>query len=120
MVALTCTILFVQTTMGHAAGRGSSGHPRQPPPRPPRPGESAAAVVREIPGVDAVTEVLHTSVRVGLDKYAAQAVTADGLGETLDLGVVAGDIGDLDDTSVAVSRTAAERAQRLGGRSALA
>ncbi|WP_083957970.1 FtsX-like permease family protein [Herbidospora mongoliensis] len=105
MVALTCTILFVQTTMGHAAQTQATAGTRAEHIL----GPGTAAVVRGIPGVEAVTEVLRTSVRVGLDKYGAQAVTTDGLSKTMDLGVVAGKMDDLDDASVAVSRTAAER-----------
>jgi putative ABC transport system permease protein len=109
MVALTCTILFVQTTMGRAAQEQATAGTRAEHILGPHVPSSMAAVVRKVSGVEAVTEVLHTSVRVGLDKYGAQAVTADGLARTMDLGVVAGELGDLDDGSVAVSRTAAER-----------
>ncbi|MEV4108767.1 ABC transporter permease [Nonomuraea sp. NPDC049695] len=106
MTAMTCTILFVQTTMGHAAqGEVTAGvkadHVLAP-------GASVAAV-RRTPGVRAVTEVLHTSVRIDLEKYEAQAVTLDGLEQTMDLGVVAGSLDGLSDTSAAISRTAASR-----------
>ncbi|WP_329088590.1 ABC transporter permease [Streptosporangium sp. NBC_01469] len=109
MVAMTCTILFVQTTMGHAAQEQATAGTRAEHILGPHVPSSTAAAVREVPGVEAVTEVLRTSVRVGLDKYGAQAVTADGLANTMDLGVVAGKLDDLDNGSVAVSRTAAER-----------
>ncbi|MFF4620304.1 FtsX-like permease family protein [Nonomuraea jabiensis] len=106
MTAMTCTILFVQTTMGHAAqGELSAGvradHVLGP-------GASAAAA-RQVPGVRAVTEVLRTSVRIDLEKYAVQAVTPGGLDRTMDLDVVAGSLDGLGDTSAAISRTAAER-----------
>ncbi|GAA3254720.1 ABC transporter permease [Nonomuraea helvata] len=106
MTAMTCTILFVQTTMGHAArSEVTAGvmadHVLAP-------GASVAAV-RRTPGVRAVTEVLHTSVRIDLEKYEAQAVTLDGLKQTMDLGVVAGSLDGLSDTSAAISRTAAAR-----------
>ncbi|HUR08990.1 MAG TPA: FtsX-like permease family protein, partial [Nonomuraea sp.] len=109
MVAMTCTILFVQTTMGHAAQEQATAGTRAEHVLGPHVPSGTAAAVRGLPGVEAVTEVLRTSVRVGLDKYGAQAVTADGLGRTMDLGVVAGSLDGLDDGSVAVSRTAAER-----------
>ncbi|MFG1957260.1 FtsX-like permease family protein [Nonomuraea sp. NPDC049028] len=109
MVAMTCTILFVQTTMGYAAQEQATAGTRAEHVLGPHVPSGTAAVVRRLPGVEAVTEVLRTSVRVGLDKYGAQAVTADGLGRTMDLGVVSGSLDDLDDDSVAVSRTAAER-----------
>ncbi|MFF5205030.1 FtsX-like permease family protein [Streptosporangium sp. NPDC000396] len=78
MIAMACTILFVQTTMEHAA--------------------SAQAEA----GVKAPTEILRTSVRIGLEKYSAQAAQRP----TLDLGVVDG---RLDPAGMAVSDTAAER-----------
>ncbi|MEV0348755.1 FtsX-like permease family protein [Nonomuraea sp. NPDC050680] len=109
MVAMTCTILFVQTTMGYAAQEQATAGTRAEHVLGPHVPSGTAAAVRRLPGVEAVTEVLRTSVRVGLDKYGAQAVTADGLGRTMDLGVLSGSLGDLDDGSVAVSRTAAER-----------
>ncbi|WP_185078491.1 FtsX-like permease family protein [Nonomuraea jabiensis] len=106
MTAMTCTILFVQTTMGHAAqdelGAGvRADHVLGP-------GASAAAA-RQVPGVRAVTEVLRTSVRIDLEKYAVQAVTPGGLDRTMDLDVVAGSLDGLGDTSAAISRTAADR-----------
>ncbi|MEU6787688.1 FtsX-like permease family protein [Nonomuraea angiospora] len=106
MTAMTCTILFVQTTMGHAAqselGAGvRADHVLGP-------GASAAAA-RQVPGVRAVTEVLRTSVRIDLEKYAVQAVTPGGLDRTMDLDVVAGSLDGLGDTSAAISRTAAGR-----------
>lgn len=72
------------------------------------PGASAAAA-RQVPGVRAVTEVLRTSVRIDLEKYAVQAVTPGGLERTMDLGVVAGSLDGLGGTSAAISRTAADR-----------
>ncbi|MEW9548364.1 FtsX-like permease family protein [Nonomuraea sp. NPDC050783] len=117
MTAMTCTILFVQTTMGHAAQSElnagiTADHVLAP-------GTSAAAV-RRVPGVQAVTEVLHTSVRIDLDKYDAQAVTLDGLAQTMDLGLVAGSLDGFGTTSAAISRTAAARLEAgLGDRIAL-
>ncbi|MDX3107563.1 ABC transporter permease [Nonomuraea angiospora] len=106
MTAMTCTILFVQTTMGHAAqGELSAGvradHVLGP--------DASAAAARQVPGVRAVTEVLRTSVRIDLEKYAVQAVTPGGLERTMDLGVVAGSLDGLGGTSAAISRTAADR-----------
>ncbi|MFI7419456.1 FtsX-like permease family protein [Nonomuraea sp. NPDC049684] len=98
MIAMTCTILFVQTTMGHAAQEQADGGTRA---EYVLTGVSAAAAAR-VPGVEAVTPVLRTTVRAGLDKYGAQAVTYDE--RTMDLGIVAGSMKD-----VAVSSTAAER-----------
>ncbi|SEH02161.1 putative ABC transport system permease protein [Nonomuraea solani] len=85
VTAMTCTILFAQTTMEHAARSEVSA------------------------GVRAVTEVLRTSVRIDLEKYTAQAVAPDGLEQTMDLGVVAGSLDGFGDGSAAISRTAADR-----------
>ncbi|MFG1945726.1 FtsX-like permease family protein [Nonomuraea sp. NPDC048826] len=106
MTAMTCTILFSQTTLGQAAQREvdagvTADHVLGP-------GASASAV-REVPGVRAATEVLRTSVRIDLEKYGAQAVTSEGLDRTMDLGVTAGSLTGLGGASAAVSRTAAER-----------
>ncbi|MGW4406606.1 FtsX-like permease family protein [Nonomuraea sp. NPDC004702] len=98
MIAMTCTILFVQTTMGHAAQEQADAGTRA---EYVVTGVSAAEAAK-VPGVEAVTRVLRTTVRSGLDKYGAQAVTYDD--RTMDLGIVAGSMKD-----VAVSSTAAER-----------
>ncbi|MEU1720405.1 FtsX-like permease family protein [Nonomuraea sp. NPDC005692] len=98
MIAMTCTILFVQTTMGHAAQEQADAGTRA---EYVLTGVSAAEAAK-VPGVEAVTRVLRTTVRAGLDKYGAQAVTYDE--RTMDLGIVAGSMKD-----VAVSSTAAER-----------
>ncbi|MEU8104003.1 ABC transporter permease [Nonomuraea muscovyensis] len=117
MTAMTCTIMFVPATMGHAAQREvaagiKADHVLAP-------GASPAAV-RGVPGVRAVTEVLRTSVRIDLEKYAAQAVALDGLDRTMDLGVVAGSLDGFGDTSAAISRTAASRLDvRVGDRLSL-
>ncbi|GAB3152263.1 ABC transporter permease [Microbispora hainanensis] len=108
LVAMTCTILFSQTTMGHAsaaqAAAGThadyvvSGATAD-----------AAEAVRRVPGVKAVTSVVRTSVRVGLDKYGAQGV--DGgerpIGQAVDLGVVSGSLDRFGAGSAALSESAA-------------
>ncbi|MGW3350666.1 FtsX-like permease family protein [Nonomuraea rubra] len=101
MVAMTCTILFAQTTMGAAAQEQAAAGTRADHVLP---GASAEEIQR-IPGVQAVTRVLRTSVRFGLDKYPAQAVTYDP--RTMDLGIVAGTMDGFGPGSVALSGTAA-------------
>jgi len=103
-------VLFTQSTLGHAAHRQAAAGTR---------GDwtlvsgglgvpgAAADAVRRVPGVTAVTEVVRTTVRVGLDKYPAQGVTAAGLDRTWDPDVVAGSLAHFGDGSVAVSGTAA-------------
>lgn len=109
MTALTATILFAQTTMGDAATRQAvdgivAAHvagPKVP--------HATAEEVRRAPGVTAVTEVLRGTVRVDLENYGIQGVTPDGLGRTLDLDVQAGSLAALSPSTIAVSRTAADR-----------
>ncbi|NUP79328.1 MAG: ABC transporter permease [Nonomuraea sp.] len=98
MVAMTCTILFVQTTMGYAAQQQADAGNRADYVL----SGATAEQVTKVPGVEAVTQVLRTTVRAGLDKYSAQAVTYDA--RTMDLGIVSGSMKGL-----AVSRTAADR-----------
>ncbi|MFJ2028435.1 FtsX-like permease family protein [Streptosporangium sp. NPDC087985] len=109
MVAMTCTILSVQTTMGYAAGQQTAAGSRADYVLGPRVSGVTAAAVRKVPGVVAVTEVLRTSVRIGLEKYGAQAVTPAGLDRTLDLGVTSGSFRDFGGESIAVSETVAAR-----------
>ena len=79
MVAMTCTILFVQDTMGHAAaGAAAAGNRADHALWAAGPGRRGREAVRKAPGVTAVTEVLHTAVRVGLTKYGVQASTPPG------------------------------------------
>ncbi|MFB4265957.1 FtsX-like permease family protein [Nonomuraea sp. GTA35] len=103
MVAMTCTILFAQTTMGAAAEKQAAAGTRADHVLP----GASAEEIRRVPGVQAVTQVLRTSVRFGLDKYPAQAVTYDP--RTMDLGVVAGTMDGFGAGSVALSGTAAAR-----------
>lgn len=115
LVAMAAVIVFSQPTLGAAAERqardgvvaehavvsdGGLGVPTVVGDR-----------LRSVPGVTAVTEVSHTEVRTpGLDRYRAQGVTSGpGLAETLDLGVVAGSLADLDEDGVAVSELVADR-----------
>lgn len=110
LVGMTCTVLFAQTTLGDAARAQT------------RAGVIADWVVAsQGPGVPSeaarqlraegavVTEVVRTTVRIGLDKYPAQGVTPAGLSRTWDPDVTAGSLGGLDEHSVAVSELAARQ-----------
>ncbi|MCP3758952.1 FtsX-like permease family protein [Streptomyces sp. TBY4] len=112
LIGMACTVLFVTPTLGDAAraqaregvraewvlqGRG-----------PGVPG-AAAERIRRTPGVLAATEIVHTSIRVGLTKYAAQGVTPAGLDRTWDPGVTAGSLTGFGEKSVAVSELAADQ-----------
>ncbi|GLX04173.1 ABC transporter permease [Microbispora sp. NBRC 16548] len=107
LVAMTCTILFTQTTMGHAsAAQAAAGtHADYVV------SGATADAVRRVPGVKAVTSVVRTSVRIGLDKYGAQGV--DGgerpIGQAVDLGVVSGSLDGFGAGSAALSESAASR-----------
>ena len=124
-ITITCTILFAQATLGHAAqlqaqDGTTADYVLSAPDGPGIPG-AAAAVVRRLPGVAAVTEVVHTSVRdLSLTKYAAQAVTPEGLGQTLNLDVRSGSLNDMGAGTVALSTTAASGlGARIGSRTRL-
>ncbi|WP_219664352.1 ABC transporter permease [Streptomyces bambusae] len=111
LIGMACTVFFVPTTTGAAAtaqaragstadwvvGSAGPGVPSQ-----------AADRLRRVPGVSAVTEVVRTTVRVGLAKYPAQGVSADGLTRTWDPGVTAGGLDGFDPQSVALSELAAD------------
>ncbi|MFE0516389.1 ABC transporter permease [Streptomyces sp. NPDC058964] len=110
LIGMTCTVLFVQSTLGDAARTQA------------REGVTANWVVAARgPGVpaeaarqlrthhDAVTEVVRTTVRVGLDKYAAQGVTPAGLTRTWDPEVTAGSLDRLTDNTIAVSELTADQ-----------
>lgn len=112
LIGMACTVLFVTPTLGDAAraqaregvraewvlqGRG-----------PGVPG-AAAERIRRTPGVLAATEIVHTSIRVGLTKYAAQGVTPAGLDRTWNPGVTAGSLTGFGEKSVAVSEPAADQ-----------
>lgn len=109
LIGLACTILFVPTTLGHAAEREAAAGTRADYVAGPRIPAGAAEALRGEPGVEAVTEVLHTEVRAGLTKLTARGVTAGKLARTTDLGVVSGSMAGFDAEAVAVSESAAGR-----------
>lgn len=109
MTGLTATILFAQTTTGRAAVHQATDGTLAAHVAGPRIPHGTAEEIRRAPGVTAVTEVVRSTVRVGLENYGVQGVTTDGLDRTLDLDVRKGDIKALDPSSIAVSTTAASR-----------
>ncbi|MFE2149839.1 ABC transporter permease [Streptomyces lavendulae] len=118
LIGMACTVFFVQTTMGAAAtaqaqagnkadwvvGAAGPGVPAQ-----------AAENLRKVPGVSAVTEVVRTSVRVGLEKYPAQGVSTEGLTRTWDPGVTGGTLDGFGAQSVALSDVAADNLGKKPG-----
>ncbi|TYK53258.1 ABC transporter permease [Actinomadura decatromicini] len=115
MTGLTATILFAQTTMGHAATRQATEGTIAAHVLGPRVPHATADRIRRAPGVTAVTEVVHSTVRVDLENYAIQGVTPEGLNQTMDLDVREGSLRNLDPSTIAVSRTAADRLGVLPG-----
>ncbi|MER7728274.1 FtsX-like permease family protein [Streptomyces sp. NPDC096323] len=114
LIGMTCTVLFVQPTLGHAALAQAREGTRaawvlgaQGPGVP----SAATEAVRALPGVTAATEVVRTTVRVGLTKYPAQGVTTAGLARTWDPDVTRGSIAAFASgpRSAAISELAAER-----------
>ncbi|MEU9109406.1 FtsX-like permease family protein [Streptomyces xanthophaeus] len=112
LTGMTCTVLFVTPTLGDAARAQARDGVRagwvlaaQ------GPGVTAGAAerIRSTPGVTAATELVRTSVRVGLAKYAAQGVTPAGLGATWDPAVTSGSLDGFGEHSAAVSEVAADR-----------
>ncbi|MEU9187701.1 ABC transporter permease [Streptomyces sp. NPDC048484] len=110
LIGMTCTVLFVQPTLGHAARAQA------------REGIRADWVLAaQGPGVpkqvarqlrtdrDVATEIVRTTVRVGLGKYAAQGVTPQGLTRTWDPEVTDGSLAELTEDTVAVSELAADQ-----------
>ncbi|WP_420310562.1 FtsX-like permease family protein [Streptomyces sp. YS-B37] len=110
LIGMTCTVLFVQPTLGDAARAqvregvradwvvASQG-----------PGVPADAARKLRARHDVVTEVVRTTVRVGLAKYAAQGVTPAGLTRTWDPDVTAGSLRGLTERTAAVSELAADQ-----------
>ncbi|MEV7195616.1 FtsX-like permease family protein [Streptomyces sp. NPDC093510] len=112
LTGMTCTVLFVQPTLDDAARvqaregiRADWVLAAQGPGVP----AEAARKLRTTEGVEAATEVVRTTVRVGLDKYPAQGVTPEGLTRTWDPDVTAGSLKDFGKGTVAVSELAADQ-----------
>jgi putative ABC transport system permease protein len=112
LTGMTCTVLFVQPTLGDAARTQAREGIRadwvlaaQGPGVP----AQAARKLRTTEGVEAATEIVRTTVRVGLDKYPAQGVSTAGLTRTWDPDVTAGSLKGFGRGSVAVSELAADQ-----------
>ncbi|WP_377270641.1 FtsX-like permease family protein [Peterkaempfera sp. SMS 1(5)a] len=110
LIGMACTVLFVQPTLSDAARVQAREGVRAGWVVASRgPGVPAEAARRLRTRHDVVTEVVRTTVRVGLDKYAAQGVTPAGLVRTWDPDVTAGTLGSLNEHTVAVSDLASDR-----------
>ncbi|OIJ96925.1 ABC transporter permease [Streptomyces sp. MUSC 14] len=110
LVGMTCTVLFVQSTLGDAVrAQVRDGVRADWVVAAQGPGVPHEAAQRLRAGHDTVTEVVRTTVRIGLDKYPAQGVTPAGLTCTWDPDVTAGSLDRLGPGTVAVSRLAADQ-----------
>ncbi|WP_128374952.1 ABC transporter permease [Streptomyces cavernae] len=110
LVGMTCTVLFVQPTLGDAArAQAREGIRADWVVTAQGPGVPAEAARRLRTQGDTVTEVVRTTVRVGLDKYPAQGVTPAGLTRAWDPDVIAGSLSGLAEDTVAVSQLAADQ-----------
>ncbi|WP_314248726.1 FtsX-like permease family protein [Streptomyces kutzneri] len=112
LIGMTCTVLFITPTLGDAArAQARDGIRAQWALAAQGPGvtREAAERIRRTPGVTAATEIVHTSVRVGLTKYAAQGVTPAGLTRTWDPEVTGGSLDGFGEGSAAVSELAADQ-----------
>ncbi|MYT74228.1 MULTISPECIES: FtsX-like permease family protein [unclassified Streptomyces] len=117
LVGMTCTVLFVQPTLGDAArAQARAGVRADSVVTAQGPGVPAAAVreLRRERGTTA-TEVVRSTVRVGLDKYPVQGLTTAGLTRTWDPDVTAGSLKRFGARSVAVSELAADQQQLKPG-----
>ncbi|MEW2127042.1 FtsX-like permease family protein [Streptomyces sp. NPDC058369] len=114
LIGMTCTVLFLQPTVGDAARAQAREGTRATwvlGARGPGVPSAATEAVRATPGVTAATEVVRTTVRVGLEKYAAQGVTGAGLTRTWDPDVTNGSLAAFaaNGRSAAISELAADR-----------
>ncbi|MEV0227497.1 FtsX-like permease family protein [Streptomyces sp. NPDC050704] len=110
LIGMTCTVLFVQPTLGDAArSQAREGIRADWVLAAQGPGVPAQAAQQLRTDQDVATEVVRTTVRVGLDKYAAQGVTPAGLIRTWDPDVTAGSLAKLTNDTVAVSELAADQ-----------
>ncbi|WP_328927990.1 ABC transporter permease [Streptomyces sp. NBC_00190] len=112
LVGMTCTVVFITPTLGDAArDQARDGIRAGWVLAAQGPGVTAEAAdrIRRTPGVEAATEIVHTSVRVGLVKYGVQGVTPAGLTRTWDPRVTGGSLAGFGEGNAAVSELAADQ-----------
>ncbi|MCP2343013.1 ABC transporter permease [Actinomadura rupiterrae] len=102
MIAMSGTLLFAQSTLTGAAAKqartGTIADYRLGPAVP----AATADRLRQVPGVRAVTEVVHSRVRAVDSPYSVQGVTPSGLAATMDLDVRDGSLDRLGPGTMAV------------------
>ncbi|MBC9718308.1 FtsX-like permease family protein [Streptomyces sp. TRM66268-LWL] len=110
LIGMTCTVLFVQSTLGDAArAQAREGVRADWVLAAQGPGVPAAAADRIRASGATATEVVRTTVRVGLDKYQTQSVTPEGLLRTWDPEVTAGTLKGFGTGTAAISELAADQ-----------
>ena len=118
LVALAATVLFLPITLGHAARKQAAAGTRAdwiltaPMPGVPPNAEQA---VRSVPGVTSVAGILHTTVRVGLDKFGAQGIGTSDLTKVWNPDVSRGSLAGFGSADVALSTVAAGQLDRAPG-----
>ncbi|MDX6742571.1 FtsX-like permease family protein [Actinocorallia sp. A-T 12471] len=102
VVALGCTLLAAGSTLDGAAEEqlrdGIKAGLVVGPEVPARDAET----LRKLPGVEAVTAVVRTTVRTVSSPYSVQGITPEGLDKTMDLRTVEGSLADLREGTMAV------------------
>ncbi|WP_228561194.1 ABC transporter permease [Catenulispora pinisilvae] len=103
MTAMACAILFSQTSVANAAtAQRAAGNIADYVVGSKVPAD-AAAEVKAVPGVTTLTQVLHATVRTGLNDRNVLGATPAGLADTLDLGVTSGSLAQFTGPSTAAA-----------------
>ncbi len=118
LVALAGTVLFLPTTLGDGARKQAAAGTRadwivtaQKPGVPP----TAEHAVRSVPGVTGTAGIVHTTVRVGLDKFPAQGIGTSDLTKIWNPDVSRGSLAGFGSADVALSTVAADQLDRAPG-----
>lgn len=112
LVAMSCTVLFAHTTMNRAAQAQVNEGTHADYAVGPRVPADVVSAVAKVPGVRAVTEVMHATVLTNTIERRTIAVSPHALQDHLDFGVTAGSMAGLAPTTMAV---ASGQGYRLGG-----
>lgn len=110
LVAMACTVFFVQTTMNDAAGQeiddGTSADFAVVADGPGIPAE-AVENIRATDGVSDVAEIAPTTVRAGLTRLDIHGISEASLDSAVDLDITEGSLGQFSADSIALSDVAA-------------
>lgn len=103
LIAMACTILFAHTTEQHAAQAQANAGTHADYVVGPRVPDDVVDTVAKVPGVRAVTEVMHATVLTNTIERHIIAVTPGNLQDNLDFGVQAGSMTGLTPATMAVA-----------------